>query len=385
MNRHGMSERRDFQSRIADPLLMLCATVLAATSLEVQAFNLSPQGTKLEQVAAVQREPWYRAWLQRTVQGSIGHFTSPIHEEITHRIYDCDADQAYCGNVDIDGFAPAAVLYGVRWNDDPPFAFESGHKQVDGCKMQESVRFISQPLCWRNLFKDAESGAAKGNVYNAKSGHVPLYRVHFGDLQFLHSMASMDGETAESTRTNIIRWAEFTWRVASGEYGILTNLRDIKIDGFNDLVGRPAWRIQDLFTYAAPSAIRQQIQNVAFGSLLHVVEDSFAKGHTDRAEPGFGQHCANPGATEHLAPGVIREFHAYNKQDHAEHSRFDSRDLLMEHVANTKPHVIAVGRTLRQYYENKATWDTVRPYIECVFTLQQADTPASAGIGFGVP
>ena len=383
MNQQYECGPRGAPSRLGTPLLALFAAVLITFVSDVMAFNLSPQGTKLEQVTAVQREPWYLGWLQRTVQGSIGHFTFPVHEEITHRIYECDADQAYCANVDIDGYAPQAVLYGVRWNDDPPFAFESGHKPVDGCKMQESVRFISQPLCWRNLFNDAERRAAQGSVYNAKSGHVLLYRVHFGDLQFLHSMASIEGELSDSTRSKIMLWAEFTWRVASGEYGLLTALRDVKIDGFNDLVSRPSWRIQDLLTYAAPSTVRQQIQHVAFGSLLHVVEDSFAKGHTNRAEPGFEQRCANSGATEHLAPGAIREFHAYNKQNHTEHSKFDSRDLLMAHVANTKPHVITVGRTLRQFYEKKASWDTVKPYVECVFALQSPDTPATAGIGFG--
>lgn len=369
-------------SRFAASFLAIFTAVLLTCVCDVMAFGLSPQGTKLEQVTAVQRQPWYLGWMQRTVQGSVGHFTSPVHEEITHRIYDCDADGAYCANVDIE-FAPPAVLYGVRWNDDPPFAFESGHKQVEGCKMQESVRFISQPLCWRNLFKDAEKGAAQGSAYDAKSGHVLLYRVHFGDLQFLHSMASKDGDLSESTRSKIMIWAEFTWRVASGEYGLLTTLRDVKIAGFSDLVGRPDWRIQDLLTYAAPGAVRQQIRQVAFGSLLHVMEDSFARGHTDRAEPGYQQKCANPGATEHLAPGAIKEFHAYNNQNHAEHSKFDDREMLMTHVANTKPHVITVGRTLRKYFEDGATWDAVKPYMECVFTLQHPDTPASAGIGFG--
>ncbi len=381
MNKNQQLEVLYTSSRFATFALATFAAVLFTCVPDAMAFNLSPRGTRLEQVTAVQRQPWYLGWLQRTVEGSIGHFTSPVHEEITHRIYDCDADGAYCADVDIE-FAPPAVLYGVRWNDDPPFAFESGHKPIEGCKMQESVRFISQPLCWRNLFKDAEKSTAQGSVYNAKSGHVLLYRVHFGDLQFLHSMASMNGDLSESTRSKVMIWAEFTWRVASGEYGLLTTLRDVKIDGLNDMVGRPDWRIQDLFTYAAPGAVRKQIRLVAFGSLLHVMEDSFAKGHTERAEPGFEQKCANPGATEHFAPGVIREFHAYNKQNHSEHSKFDSREMLMAHVANTRPHVIMVGRTLRKYFEDGTTWNTVKPYLECVFTLQRPDTPASAGIGF---
>jgi hypothetical protein len=177
-------------------------------------------------------------------------------------------------------------------------------------------------------------------------------------------------------------WAEFTWRVANGEYGLLMTLREIKIDGFGEMIGRPDWRVQDLLTYGAPGAVRQQIRQVAFGSLLHMTEDSFAKGHTGRAEPGYEQKCSGPGAGEQLAPGAIKEFHAYNKQNHSEHSKFDSREMLMAHVANTRPHVITVGRTLRSYFEKNASWETVKPYLECVFAIQEPDTPASAGIGF---
>jgi hypothetical protein len=71
-------------------------------------------------VTAQQREPWYWRWIVGSLQGGIGHFTHPVHEEITHRIYDCDADGEYCADVDIE-FAPQQVLYGVRWNDVKPY------------------------------------------------------------------------------------------------------------------------------------------------------------------------------------------------------------------------------------------------------------------------
>lgn len=342
------------------------------------AFSLSPQGTALERVTAQQREPWYRRWIIRSAGQAIRHFAEPVHEEITHRIYDCDADAEYCAQLDIE-FAPPAVLYGVRWNDDPPFGLSARQAANTGCKINESIRLITQPNCWRQLFSDAQKGAAAGKEYTAESGAALLYRVHLGDLQFLHSMASKEGERASFTHRRILAWAEFTWRLAAGEYGLGTLLKDVKIEGFNKLIGRPEWRVQDLFTYGI-DRVRPHIRDIAFGSLLHMVQDSFAKGHVARGEPTHGARCPNAG--QHPAPGKIREFHAYNNQDHREHARYDERKMLMAHVANTRPHVVRVGRTLREYYEAKASWEAVRPYIECAFALENPEAKASAGEGF---
>jgi hypothetical protein len=345
-----------------------------------RAFNLSPEGTKLERVTAQQSQTWYARWIAKVLGDAIRHFAEPVHEEITHRIYDCDGDRAVCGQVDIE-FAPWTVLYGVRWNDDPPFGLTAGQATNTSCKVNESVRLITQPKCWRELFNDAKKGAAAGKKYDGKSGAALIYRVHFGDLQFLHSMASRDGERAGETQSRVMMWAEFVWRVASAEYDLGTMIKDVKIDGLNERIGRPDWRVQDLFTYGM-QMVRPHIRDVAFGSVLHMVQDSFAKGHTDRSEPTYREKCRNAGAEQHLAPGRIREFHAYNLQNQDEHSRYDGRVQLMGHISNTHPHVIMVGKDLRKYYAGGAGWDAVKPYLQCVFAIENPDTPGSPGDGF---
>jgi hypothetical protein len=57
--------------------------------------------------------------------------------------------------------------------------------------------------------------------------------------------------------------------------------------------------------------LRLWIKQVALGSLLHMVEDSFAKGHAERAVNG--ESCAAAGSS--LGAGRIREFHSYVNQD----------------------------------------------------------------------
>lgn len=43
-----------------------------------------------------------------------------------------------------------------------------------------------------------------------------LYRSHYGNLQFMHSMASFDGEPAGSTRRHMQMWAKYLWGIAIG-------------------------------------------------------------------------------------------------------------------------------------------------------------------------
>lgn len=54
-----------------------------------------------------------------------------------------------------------------------------------------------------------------------------LQRFHFGDLQFLHAVASRDGETAGQTQQSVMMWEEFTWKVAIGTYVLDTKLQHV--------------------------------------------------------------------------------------------------------------------------------------------------------------
>lgn len=284
-----------------------------------------------------------------------------------------------CGNVDI-GFASPYVLAGVRWNDDPPFQLQSGEAANTVCKTTETIRFTTQPRCWYQLFRDAETQAGRGRRLDASGKASLLARSHFGDLSFLHAMAAQDGERAGDTQARIMMWAEFTWKVSRGDYGLETRLKDVDVAGFGQFFGRYEWRVQDLFALGNP-VLRQRIKEVAFGSVLHMVEDSFAKGHTDRV--GFGARCA--AVPDRGAPGPIREMHSYIHQDASKHGFSDSRDAFVVHLMAATPSVVDVGMALRAYQEQNsgpAAWDEVRPYVACIFSVEDPNTLASAGADF---
>lgn len=344
----------------------------------ISAYSLSPEGTALERRLSRVGESWLQRVLESWALRGIHHFTEPVHEEITQRIYGCEGDASVCADPDL-GNASSFVVAGVRWNDDPPFRLEKGQGRGLDCKVEETIRFITQPVCWAGLWRDGKARAERGEIFDEPSGVSLLYRSHFGDLQFLHAMASGDGEPAETTRRNILMWAEFSWRTARKEYTLETRLRDIPIEGFDDHFARTGWRVQDLFTLGNYS-LRRGVHAVAFGSLLHMVEDSFARGHVDREEPVYGQDC--PGDRRFPRPGRIREFHSYVRQDARKHAEYDSRAKFAMHMSAEKPNVIDVGRVLKEMFEQGQSWDAVKPYLECIFELEEASGTASPGAAF---
>lgn len=356
---------------IIKPMVVAIALFIAG---QAHAFKLSPTGTSLDRQRAYAKAGWFDRVQEKLALRGIHHFTEPVHEEITHRIYDCDADQNICGDPEGD-YAPKPVLAGVRWNDDPPFRLNS--TSFSECKIDETIRIITQPMCWVKLFKHAETHTSTEPFDADHTASNLMYRSHFGDLQFIHSMASKDGEAADITQRNILMWAEFTWRVGQGEYSHGTLLKEIKIPGFDRYFGNVGWNVQDLFTLGNPP-LRKNIGDVAFGSLLHMVEDSFSRGHVSRAEGVYGESC--PGGRMGK-PGVIQEFHSYQNQDHDKHGESDSRTAMGDQLIE-KPSVVAVGRDLRALYEQRASWETVRPYLACVFAIEDPNALASAGSAF---
>jgi hypothetical protein len=194
-------------------------------------------------------------------------------------------------------------------------------------------------------------------------------------------MASRDGEAATETSKRVLMWEEFTWKVASGEYGLDTKLKDVDIDGFDDFFGNSGWAVQDLFTVGNP-ALREHIEDVAFGSNLHAIEDSFANGHVQREETATNGSCA--GLPQFPEPRRIIEFHSYAHQDEHKHAQEDAREAFDHEMNTDKPNVVLVGRTLRDFRKTGAKWEMVKPYYECVFALTDSASAASPGRDFAI-
>lgn len=361
---------------------------------KVDAYQIAPSGSAFESRLTNEKE----SSLIKAA-GTVGVLLkAPVHEEITQLAFECIVD---AGNLAVDkecagankGFANHFVIYGVRWNDLPPFRLDpkEGNCSYLGqnvCRIDQTVRFSTQPICWYCLFVDAEKTAQKKKIAGCRkeANTVPgnlMTRSHFGDLQFLHAMATEPGEAASVTQAKILGWAEFTWKVAMKEIKPETPLRNIPIPVIQEHFGCTEWRVVDIYLLGRQDpkiGLLQQIHQIAFGSLMHTVQDSFARAHTSRELVPKEGACPN---TSILRPPRIVEFHTYAAQDGKLHDAEDARTALVGgSVAQGWPQAVVASRELARLYQDRTSWDTAKQYIQCLFETVENPTNASPGKEF---
>lgn len=361
-------------------ILRIGAYLLAALLImnaEGLAWQMEPTPTKNCGIV-IDHESFLQRLEDKASPSIAAYMSDSVHERIAHHIYGCEGDKDVCSKPDGSGpVAPAAVIAGTEWNDNPPFYLKQSSLNAcqDAINKEESIQLPKKSVCWAKLMKDAEKKAKTGVKYDFASGAALVLRVHYGDLQFLHSMASQDGEDPAFTRQRVLMWAEFTWRVATGDFVLGTRLAQTNIEGMSSLFSS-GWSVQQLFTLGDPT-YRRQIKDVAFGSLLHMISDSFALSHTDRVE-STGDTCK--GFPDVYEPGRIRNFHSYARQDHKKHGKEDTQDALELHFAAVGPNVVEIGKGLLSLYQKQMKWNEVKSFFECIFALDESAAPASPGL-----
>ncbi|KAH7316744.1 hypothetical protein B0I35DRAFT_479562 [Stachybotrys elegans] len=156
-------------------------------------------------------------------------------------------------------------------------------------------------------------------------------RSHFGDLQFLHCMASCMGEDARVTRDRAIAWFEVMYKLAIGQ-GVTENDRLAeKFPGDFHASSEPNGdsSLRDLLLGTTPAYSGSDIPRRALGSCLHLIQDSYAVGHTLRrllnpedleARDDKSYARFKPGTYAKL--GSIITFHTYAGQSNR-HGHYD--------------------------------------------------------------
>lgn len=373
--------------------LAVAAAMSVQFSATAFAFKLKTESAGVEDRKANLQSKWSWSAITRTgVSFVLDNFWKELnHEELTHRTFGCVAvaEARDCVSPKGEPRAPLAAIVGVRWNDNPPFVLEDG-QSLPGCRGTTVKLPALQPDCWLKVFQDGKKRATTqpdgtpGYSFNSANRSALLLRSHFGDMQFLHAMAARDGETAGETKQRILSWAEFTYRVAQGELSAGEFLHQMAIPGFSDLFEKQrGWTASTLLTLGDSTfRVQPEFSWVAFGSLLHMVQDSFARGHVDRADTP-GQICSLSNQKRLEKPGRIRAFRSYSNQDENLHADADGVRALEEHLLNPKPGAVEVGAALLDFHVNKAPWIVVREYLDsCVFDLEDASTVSGPGDEF---
>jgi hypothetical protein len=302
------------------------------------------------------------------VDGFEKRFATPVHEEITRLGYTCDPAANDCTKID-DGKAPDSVLQGVQWNDNPPFKLRPWQLNIAPMCAGLLIQLPnSWPGCWGLVFGSAETAAAPPDDHVTFGPDAPiLQRSHFGDMQFLHAMAP-DDEPANVTHDKVMAWAHFAWDVSSQHVAPTVVVSTPAAGSGAQFFPAEYYGmdVSSLFTLGTVPHSKERVEAMALGSLLHMIEDSFARGHVNRESPNApGGHW----------PGRIVEFHSYAHQDHALHAAADDRSAFEKQ--ETKGLVIeAVNRVLALKGKD---WSAVEPVLSQVFDV--VEFPNAAGPG----
>lgn len=358
------------------PLFLITFSLVVAN--EAMAFKLRPHGTTTENKVRYLEQSRWSNLIDSAAVLITGHFTSAVHEEITHRIWGCEgaSADACVKPLPYGRYAPKSIIFGVQWNDNPPFALTSTN--TNDCPVNTTIRLPNYSKCWVTLFEDARKRAEKGTHFDHRSDVALLYRVHFGDMQFLHAMASWDGEKMEDTKARIMMWAQLAYSTAVGEIKPDKAISAVEVKGISRLFKGKGYSVESLFTRGVPEH-RPYVGQVAMGSLMHVIQDSFAKGHVSREEP-TGEYCAAYPKVKRA--GRVLEFHSFSQQDQEKHGEADSREAFEAHFISQDPNVVAVGRALKYMYDDKSPWVKVSAFLsQCVFEIGEDDLDRPAGPG----
>ncbi len=363
-------------------------------------FQIAPLSSEWEE--RLTKEPTSN---RAKVAGKLGRLIKgPVHEEITQLAMGCTtADKDLPVNTECAtpnaGFATQFINYGVRWNDLPPFLLRPNEgkkcKKIFGsgqaCNVSQTIRFATQPDCWYCMFNAAEKIAASGRkivgclpAVREKGSRVItahlLARSHYGDLQFLHAMAQEDNLEAALTQSDILGWLEFAWKVATREIPNNTLLRDVNILVMKARFHCSGWSVADLYVLGRQDSMLRFIHDIAFGSVLHTVQDSFAEGHVEREPTKAAEQCSAALALQR--PGRIREFHSYSGQDGHRHDARDLREAMTGIVGGRVSDAVEASRQLATYYGGRSKWAEVEPYMQCLFALSSESRRSSAGDQF---
>jgi hypothetical protein len=328
------------------------AALALATALacgDAAAFKLQALGPVPQQSAST-----------RQALGFLSLFGSDVHERITRQAYEKAGVKM-----------PDEVLAGVRWNDNPP-VIRLG-PLAGACDIG----------CWASMLR-VDSLALE--ILSRREQSIPTLRSHFGDMQFLHAMAARSGERPQATREKAMRWLEFSYRVARGEIGPRVNVFSLREAGsgmdaatrdwVSSLFRAPdkqLWRVQDVFGVG-------ELKLVAFGTFLHLVEDSYSASHVRRAS----RRVQANGCPSYDAADPIAEFHTYAGQDTEKHALCDDAPDWLDAPRDGSP-LDALAELIRAYAQGR-DWPAVKGLLEeGVLKLQPATRAARPGPCFEAP
>ncbi len=330
---------------------ILCFVFLIACSSVVKAYNINPLNRGIT--------------VKTDGLGFLNMVTEPVHEFITRRAREIYWDRCKKGGLN-NAICPQnpkhpsvihdSLIRGIWWSDDPNQNLYKGLQLVWVGNMQDAAR------------------RAKDKKYTIDGKYKMHYRSHYGDMQFMHAMASKDGEQAEDTRLKILMWAEYLYEISIGNLREDTLFKDVPVNGLDNYFKRQAdWKLSWLMQ---PRYLLRHFNNDfadhALGALLHMIQDSFSDSHVERVYT----------STEKCSAGFVKRFNSYARQSSYSHGEADTFHAYDTNNFPVHFGPIEVSANLIWLSRNKSDWNLiVRPYLEgTVFCFDGQQVVSGPGI-----
>lgn len=313
--------------------MVFAMAALALSSTPAQAFKIDP-------------------FTGRTFSDDAGfseHVSSAVHEEQTEAALRLlgeasDAPHSRCVTSSIGPRRleirrrSMPLMRGLWWADDP------------------NQLLPPNPVKWVAWMHDGLQISRTGTNWKGRPAKIGPnyymnYRGHFGDMQFMHSMANVDGEAPQVTQRAILDWAEFLYAVATCR--IKPDELISKHPIASVFPGKSGWSVQHLLDPSRLSRVTS-IPEIAAGAMLHLVQDSFSAAHAKR----------EAGATPTCGEGRISQFHAYPHQSVRRHATADDRSAWLQQARPETTAPVIASAKLLGFIRSDADWTgQVRPYL----------------------
>jgi hypothetical protein len=263
-----------------------------------------------------------------------------------------------------------AVIMGSWWNDDPLMYLWGGGKDF-----RHGVSKLGKAMeqhTWYEPKLDMKPCISHENFLPQLS--------HFGNFQFLHFMTNETIDTSNrlaSTQRKALSWMKLAYLVAVGSIDPDTSLSnelitqyvpeisDLNLPTITEknlcLQNPTSKKIRSLFAQPGlDTTVRnERTPDIAAGSMLHIIQDSFSPAHTKR----------EPEVINGKKYYVLHDVFNYNEQsDKKAHSNLDDYPAWLISYAKTGAHEFAnnpiiVGACLLEAIDRKSHWEAVEEYL----------------------
>lgn len=213
--------------------------------------------------------------LFKIAAGPLHKFGQPVHEDMTLAalISAGIVDRSVTYEKAYGGFAKTGIqdvwefIRGVIWNDDPACQLFNNDANYNNS--------FSTSIKWLGKFEGIDWKGSNSNI---------IHRSHFGDLQWLHSMAAQKGEAAQKTQGDAIHWIEVMYKLSVADGVSERDRIDSQLSQFFNERTQPkgSQTLRDLLVGSTTSYTKVMTDRRALGSCFHLIQDSYAIGHCQR-------------------------------------------------------------------------------------------------------